>query len=92
MISLVTQSDGSARRLPIVTLALAFGMVATFSSYEGETKIARSEAQASIAEAVEYFEEYPYVTVPDGMERYLSAERAQELRSAYEAEWSGIGL
>jgi membrane associated rhomboid family serine protease len=92
MISLVTQSDGSARRLPLVSVAIAAAMAAVFFSYEGEMKHARVEAEGSMAEAVRYFEKYPYIALPDSMQPYLSAERAQQARAEYESQWEHIGV
>jgi len=91
MISLVTQSDGSARRLPVVSLAIAIGMAVLFFGSADEMSRARTEAGFAMADALEYFEEYPYVELPDGMDPYLPAERAEELRAAHAADWQDLG-
>jgi membrane associated rhomboid family serine protease len=90
MISLVTQSDGSARRWPIVSIVIAIAMSVLFFGSAGETKHARGEADAAIAEAIDQFEQYPFVSVPDEMEPYMAAEWVQELRTAYEDQWVAI--
>lgn len=82
MISLVTQSDGSARRFPFVSLALALAMGFTFWSVRDQTASVQAEADAAIQEAVVYFEKHPYLVIPDRMTRYIPAERVATLREA----------
>jgi len=92
MISLVTQSDGSARRLPIVSIALALAMAGTFLQLRPETERQRADADSQMLDVIDYFEEHPYVVLPDGMASHLPAERVEEMRAGYEEEWKEVGL
>jgi len=92
MISLVTQADGTARRIPFVSVGLVLLMGLAFASIQTRTQQARADAAQAMAEAVSYFEENPFVALPDRMEPALAAERARELRAAFDAERRGLGL
>lgn len=92
MISLVTQSDGSARRFPFLTLLLAIGIVSTFMNLRDEMVASQVAADEAIAEAVAYFEEHPFVVLPNSMQPYIEAEHARELREIDEAERERLGL
>jgi len=92
MISLVTQSDGSARRVPWIVLTLAAAMTGVFlHGYEAMTE-RQAEADAALAEAVGIFRERPYLILPDELESVLPVEQVQRLRADWEAERADLGI
>lgn len=92
MISLVTQSDGSARRFPFVTFLLVAAVVATFARMRDDMAAAQTEADAAMAEAVAYFEEHPHVVLPDAMQPFIAADHARALREAEDEERDRLGM
>jgi membrane associated rhomboid family serine protease len=92
MISLVTQSDGSSRRVPWITLALAVGLAAGFSSTYDEMSAAQAQADSAMAEAIQYFHDQPYLRVSEEMEPYLTAESAEALHQEWLAGRAEVGI
>ena len=90
MISLVTQSDGSARRVPFVSLGLAIAMVLTFSSLREQSASVQAGVDTAIAEAVAYLEEQPSLVIADELRRYIPAERAKALSEKQAREGTGL--
>ena len=86
MFILVTQADGSARRLTWVTFAIAIGLVAVFMQQKGATSVA-SEGRR---EAVAYLNENPYLEVEEKYRGVIPLEYAQALNAEFlreRAEW-----
>jgi len=83
MLVLVTQADGSARRLPWLSYSLALVLAAFFvlHHYGGAEGVV--ETDFIFAEALLYFEEHPVVELDPRLETVLGAESAKELREAY---------
>ena len=83
MLVLVTQADGSARRLPWISYCLALVLAAFFVVHHFGGSEGVVETDLILAEALAYFEEHPVVEIDPRFERYVGAERAEELRAAY---------
>ncbi len=85
---LVTQADGSARRLPILTYACALALFVVWSQMQGGSDF----ADRARADAVDYLHENPYVEVPERYELVIPAAYADALRSEFYAEREAEGL
>jgi len=85
---LVTQADGSARRFPFVTYALALVLFAAAS----QLQLGSEHADRARADAVEYLHENPFVEVPERYELVIPVAYAEALRREFYAEREAQGL
>ena len=88
MFFLVTQADGSARRLTWITYAIAVGFVATFLQQSDEVDIANDERR----EAISFFNENAYLEVDPGYSSIISQDYAQALNEEFTRERREMGL
>ncbi len=92
MLVLVTQADGSARRFPWLSYALALLLVGAFMSSELGGAASRSQTDELQVEILSYFNEHPFVEVDPRFEYIVPGEYATELREAYFSERRQKGL
>ncbi len=88
MFVLVTQADGSARRFPWLSYALAIGCLVAFSQLHGNTTF----ADRARADTVDYLHENPFVEVDPRYESVIPVEYAEALRRDFFEERRSEGL
>ncbi|MDP6979736.1 MAG: rhomboid family intramembrane serine protease [Myxococcota bacterium] len=85
---LVTQADGSARRIPFVTIGVAIALFAAWSQMQGGNEF----ADRARADAVDYLHESPFVEVDPRYETVIPVAYADALREEFYNERREQGL
>ena len=92
LLTLVTQPDGSARRIPFVTLLLLAGSVWLLSQHWEAMTRAQGEAALLHEQAVAYFEKNPFVAVDERFEQKVGTERIETARSEFASSRAKLGM
>ncbi len=90
MFVLVTQADGSARRLPWISYALVVALAGAFLA--GESGQGGGTVEIKRLAAVDYFEEYPFVQVDPAYAAIIDLDYAEEKQEEYLSSRRKLGL
>jgi membrane associated rhomboid family serine protease len=83
MFVLVTQADGSARRITWITYAIAIGLIAFYVQNQAQQRAASAAADQSLQALLAYQDENAYVQVEERFDRVILVAAAEARREAF---------